>query len=175
MTIGRPAARAASIVPDPPWKASLLVALLLIGACIGAGIPSGAELAKTLPTTVGELTFAPRDLTGIMSGTTADDAIIALGKDRDDASIAGGSATNGEMDIVAVAVKGISGPALAAAVATNWPAMTPDEVVTIGEKSVQVLVGPAPERAYVYRQGVVVYVVSAADERLATAAIEALP
>lgn len=147
----------------------------MIGACIGESIPSGAELSKTLPTTVGELTFAPRDLSGVMSGTTVDDAIMSLGRDRGDASIAGGSTTQGELDIIAVAVKGISGRTLAEAVAKNWLPMTPDKVVTIGEKSVQILVGPAAERAYVYSHGAVVYVVSTADERLATEAIEALP
>lgn len=161
--------------PETRWITAVVAIALMLAACTGEDVPTGAQLRDTIPATVGAVTLSPKDLSDIMSGLVVDDAIAALGKGRDDASVAGGSSTAGEVDLIAVAVAGVTGPQLADAIAANWLPMTPAGMVAFGEKTARVLVGPSPLRAYVYQRGPVVYVITTADEGLAAAAIAALP
>lgn len=138
--------------------------------------PTDGQLIVTLPSTVGDLKFTsgavPRDR---LSGLVVDETLQGLGRSREEASMAAGTSPDGDLSIFAVAVRGVAGELLELAIATHWRAMTPLESRTLGGKAVLLLTGPGPDPAYVYRRGIVVYVVEAADEQLAAEAIAALP
>lgn len=138
--------------------------------------PTDGQLIFTLPATVGDLELqagpVPRDR---LIGLFVDDALQALGRTRDDASMAAGTSAQGEVGIFAVAVRGVTGELLHDVIAAHWQAMIPLGQESIGGKTVLVLTGPAPGRAYVYRRGMVVYVVETADAQLAADTLAALP
>lgn len=139
--------------------------------------PTDGQLILTLPATVGDLEFTsgavPRDR--FLIGLVVDETLQALGRSREDASMAAGASPDGDLRIFAVAVRGVAGEHLQSALATHWSGMTPLESRTLGGKAVLVLTGPGPAPAYVYRRGIVVYVVEAADEQLTAEALAALP
>lgn len=138
--------------------------------------PTDGQLILTLPATVGDLEFTsgavPRDR---LIGLVVDETLQALGRSREEASMAAGASPDGDLSIFAVTVRGVAGEHLQSALATHWSGMTPLESRTLGGKTVLVLTGPGPAPAYVYRRGMVVYVIETADEQLAAYSLAALP
>jgi len=136
--------------------------------------PSAQDLANTLPT---EINGQPARVVARgdeLSGLIAHDAIGALGKTRQDASIADATA-DPDIVVVAVAVDGISGADLLAALAKTWPTAGPTEPATIGGKSVLRREGQSDTRVYFYARESVVYVVETADDAIAEQLLQALP
>ena len=149
-----------------------------LGLALGpdGAIPTGAQLLSMLPTSVGDYELERGAMSDSLSGGLAfDDAVASLGRTRDDVSAAGGASARGELVVVAFAVSGVSGERLESAVLTNWSGMIPGAPQTIAGKRVFVLTDQGPDRAYIYRRALVVFVVETADPDLAAKTLAALP
>lgn len=150
--------------------------LLLLVAAIGlAGCrPTADDLARTLPA---QLNGEPTRIVTVhdtMSGLVIDDALTALGKDVNDASVAIATAPP-DVVVVATAVEGIPGPRLLEALISTWPLAGPAENVTVAGRSVERSATSGGGSVYFYLHGEVAYVVETSDEELAAAALGTLP
>lgn len=155
-----------------PWLGHvvLLLAAFLMTACR----PSAQSLADTLPR---EVDGEPTRITAVqdeLSGLVIDDALEALDKGRQDASIAFATA-DPDVLVLAITVSGIGGTELLDALETTWPAGGPMESATIGDKNVTTSEEPSGARVYFYLDDAVVYVVETAEEAIASSALSALP
>lgn len=136
--------------------------------------PSAQALADTLPH---QINGEPTRIVAVedeMSGLVIDDALAALRKSRQDASVAIATA-DPDVLVLAVAVGGTGGSELLDALETTWPAAGPTESMVIGDKSVTSSEEPSGARVYFYLEGSVVYVVETADVAVAESVLKALP
>lgn len=184
MTVSGSAQAFSAQVAWPGLGRTLLAGLLAFAVMIGGlalalspdgTIPSKGQLLGTLPTSVDGGKIVATAVSDSLSGLVVDEALSTLGRGRDDASVVSGYSRDGMLSITAIAVRGVSGEDLRSALNANWLAQFPREEAIVGGKVVLPLVGPAPERAYLYTHRIVVYIVETADEKLAAEALAALP
>ena len=156
-------------------RAALAALPLVVAAILVAGCrPSADDLARTLPTEINGEATRVEAVHNTMSGLVIDDALTALGKSAQDASVAAATAPP-DILVVATAVNGVSGPDLLDALQSTWLIAGPVEQATVGGKSVGRSATIAKGQVYFYLHGAIVYVVETADEGLAAAALAALP
>lgn len=136
--------------------------------------PSAQSLADTLPR---EIDSEPTRITTVqdeLSGLVTDDALKALGRERQDASIAFATA-DPDLLVLAITVRGIGGTELLHALESTWPNSGPTESATIGDRNVTTSEEPCGARVSFYVSDAVVYVVETADEAIASSVLRALP
>ena len=152
----------------------LLVFLAAAAVVFGACRPSAQELTNSLPTEINGQPVVIQVVDSTLSGLVTDDALAALGKSREDASVV--TATiEPDTQLVAIAVDGTSGTALLDALTKTWPSIGSIEPTTVGGKAVSKGEGANGTVVYFYVRDSVVYVIEATGTPAAEQVLAALP
>lgn len=153
------------------WLILWCAVAALLGAC--SSRPTPDTLAQTLPERVGgEVTTITTPPANTLNGLATDDTLAALGKSREDSSIAYAVAPP-DLLVVAIAVDGVDGPTLLGALASKWPPGGDAITDTVGGKQVLLLDGASD--VYFYKYGDTAYIVETADLAVAEEVLSQLP